>query len=578
MGHVACLSIVWLFCLLSSSSAAGGLLQVVAQLNRLLGFANNIIYNPQQRELDHLQELQQPVGQVIISSLSEFGFNGSELMHFIDEKVLFVLIVEDPRQPLELLQKLHVNFEGADFLLVIEQPQLDDIWLGLVYDAWQLGYIKLLLLHDTLLYEKQLFPVLKLELSSVERYARTRGELRNLHGHETRVAVYSNPPRSLLYKDKWGKQVYGGYYLRFIRHFLRSKNTTFVGIQTPSYSAGHCKQALLAKRVDLCADALAQETTKTFAVAKPIRLAYANIMVPNAKPLGSYRYLVAPFHSTVWLCLIVYIGFIVCFMSCIHWQQKRRWIFSKFLLEAISSLLLAGFDLKDLCGRERYILFVVLFIAGFIYSTFYLGYLKSLLTTEVFEQQINSLEQLVEANISLIIDEYDRNLSHRYNLPEILWQIVEVVPDEVLKRHRNSFDQEYAYMLFSDRRDLYDYAQKYLRNPRIRHIPINIFYLFAGFPMRETWFLKHHLSVAWANAFESGLVQKLALDADHETMTSSVGFLEFLITEYYEAQPLGLDYFVMPAMSLALGYGLAFLTFVIELTAWRTASASLGVD
>ncbi|XP_062135367.1 uncharacterized protein LOC133845047 [Drosophila sulfurigaster albostrigata] len=572
MTYRTCLSIVLLFCLIGSSSAAEDLLQVVAQLNARLQFTTNVIYNPQQRELSHLQRLQ-PVGQLIISSLGEFGFNGTELKYFIEERVLFVLIVEDPFGPLELLQKLHLHFDEADFLLVIERLELDGIWLQFVYDAWQLGYIKLLFLHSTLLYENQLFPELKLKPTTVERYAVTRGRLLNLHGYETRVAVYSNPPRSLLYKDEWGNQVYGGYYMRFIRQFLRYMNATFVPIQTPSYSAGHCKQALQAGRVDLCADALAQETTKTFAVSRPIRLAYANIMVPSAKPLGSYRYLVAPFHSTVWICLIVYVGFIVCFMSWIHWQQQHRWLFSKFLLEAISSLLLAGFALKDLHGRERYILFLVLFMAGFVYSTFYLGYLKSILTTEVFEQQINCLEQLIEANITLMIDEYDRNLSHRYNLPDILWQIVKVVPDETLKKHRNSFDQEYAYMLFSDRMDLYDYAQKYLRHPRIRHIPINIFYLFAGFPMRETWFLKHHLSEAWANAFASGLVQKLALDADHETMTSSVGFLEFLITEYYEAQPLGLDYFVMPAMSLALGYGLAFLAFVIELTAWRTASA-----
>ncbi|KAH8384871.1 hypothetical protein KR093_010610, partial [Drosophila rubida] len=571
MLHRACLSIVALCCLLGSSCGAGDLPQVVAELNARLGFATNVVYNPRQRrELLHLGQ-QPQVPQLVISSLREFGFNGTQLKHLLNEQLLFVLIVEDTYEPLELLRRLHANFEAADFLLAIQQPQLEATdWLAFVHDAWQLGYIKLLLWHATRLYEQRLFPVLGLLPSSVPQYARTRGKLNNLHGHATPVAVYSNPPRSLLYRDKRGQQVYGGYYMRFIRHFLRAKNATFVPVETPNYSAGHCKQALLAGRVDLCADALAKEAGRSFAVSAPIRLAYANIMVASAKPLGSYRYLAAPFHSTVWIGLVVYVGCVVCFMSCIHWQRERRWLFSKFLLEAISSLLLAGFALRDLRGRERYILYVVLFVAGFVYSTFYLGYLKSILTTEVFEPQINTLQQLVEANITLMIDEYDRNLSLRYNLPALLWQLVEVVPDETLKRHRNSFDQRYAYMLFSDRMDLYDYAQKYLRHPRIRHVPINIFNLFAGFPMRETWCLKRHLSEAWANAFASGLLQKLALDADHETMTSSVGFLEFLVTEYYEAQPLGLDYFVMPAMSLALGYGLAALAFLVELTAWRT--------
>lgn len=550
---------------------------IIVELNTRLELTTNIVYSPDGDALDHLQPLQPFVGQLIVSSLEEYAFNGTLLEHHVGEAVLFVLIVSKP--PLELLERLHFHYQQSDFLLVIrndfhgepsEDQEVPPLWMTFLHDAWQLGYVKLLLWHHAQLYEKQLFPQLRLLRTTVSQYVRRRDRLSDLQGYEIHVAAYSNPPRCLIYDNEWGERVYGGYYMRFIRHFLQSRNATFVPVPTPNDSPRHCIEALLSERVDLCADALAQGADMKFEVTKAIRMAYANIMVANAKPLSSYRYLVAPFHPTVWICLIVYIGFIVCFMSCIHWQQQHRWIFSKFLLEAISSLLFAGFSLRDLHGRERYILFAVLFLAGFIYSTFYLGYLKSILTTEVFEEQINSFEQLVEMNVSLIIDEYDRTLTKRYYLPDILWAIIRVVPDETLKQHRTSFDQKYAYILFSDRMELYTYAQKYLRHPRLRRIPINIFFLYAGFPMRKSWFLKQRLSDAWAWAFASGLVQKLGTDADHETMTTGVGFLEFLITEYYVARPLGLDYFVMPAMSLALGYGLALITFVIELTAWRT--------
>ncbi|KAL7735868.1 hypothetical protein ACLKA6_017864 [Drosophila palustris] len=575
MVHKKGLLFVLQFFVLGRSSEAVELIEVLDELNVRLGFTTNIIYNPGLNELEYLQKMQ-PVSQLIISSLDESHFKPKEMIHVINEKVLFVLIVKDP--PLDLFQKLKLHFEYSDFLLVIEQEELGKIWLGFVHDAWQLGYIKLLLWHASIVYEKKLFPELRLRPSSVQRYAATRGGIQDLHGHEIRVAVYHNPPRCTQYKDKYGNEVTGGFYMRFIQSYVLSKNATFVAVQTTSYSAGHCKRALVSGRVDVCADSLAQEATNTFAVTRPLKLAFANILVPNAKPLGSYRYLAAPFLPTVWMCLVVYIGFIVCFMSCIHWQQQRRWIFSKFLLEAISSLLFAGFSLKDLRGRERYILFMVLFLAGFIFSTFYLGYLKSLLTTEVFEEQINSFEQLVAANISLLIDEYDRNLTKRYHMPDILWKVAKVVPDKMLKEHRNAFDPNYAYMLFTDRMHLFDYAQKYLKHPHLRHIPINIMFLFAGFPMRDTWFLKHDLSQAWSNAFSSGLIEKHILDAFYETTTSSVGFLKFLVTEYYEAQPLGLDYFVMPAMSLGLGYGLALIAFVVELTGWRTSSSSPDVD
>lgn len=558
-------------------SPAENLSATLSEINTRLRLTTNIVYNPDHDRLDHLQHLDPAVGQLIVNSLREFDFNGTQLMQYVNEKVLFVLIVREP--PLELLRKLHLQFQQSDFLLVIMNTEgegspsdqgMQPIWRTFIHDAWQLGYVKLLLWHDAQLYEKQLFPRLRLVPTTVSQYVISGDRLTDLQGYEIHVAAYSNAPRCLIYDDKWGRRVYGGYYMRFIRFFIQSLNATFVPVMTPNDSPRHCIEALLSERVDLCTDALAQGADRKFVVTNAIRLAYANIMVANAKPLSSYRYIVAPFQTTVWICLIVYIGVIVFFMSCIHWQQQHRWIFSKFLLEAISSLLFTGFSLQDLRGRERYILFAVLFLAGFIYSTFYLGYLKSILTTEVFEEQINSFEQLIASNTSLIIDEYDRTLSRRYNLPDILWQIVKVVPDETLKRHRTAFDPEYAYILFSDRMELYAYAQKYLKRPRLRRIPINIFFLFAGFPMRETWFLKKRLSDAWLWAFGSGLLLKMARDADHETMTTSVGF-PFLITEYYVATPLGLDYFVMPAMSLGLGYGLALITFVIELTAWRTS-------
>ncbi|XP_023160088.2 uncharacterized protein LOC111592237 [Drosophila hydei] len=483
--------------------------------------------------------------------------------------MLFVLHVKTP--PIDFFEQLHLQFQISDFLLVLDEGPGTDIWLEFSRQAFQLGYMRLLFLHrseNAALYGMRLFPQLEIERADVNTYVERRNRLTNMKGFAIRVAVYSNPPRCLLYKNSEGKQKYGGYYLRFLQHFVAVHNASFVPVYTPNDSPGHCIRALLSKQVDLCGDSLAQGSDKSFVVTRAIRMAYANVMVPYAKQLSSYRYIVAPFHPTVWICLIVYITLIVFFMSFIHWQQRRRWIFSTFLLDAISSLLFTGFSLKHLHGRERYILFAVLFIAGFIYSTFYLGYLKSILTTEVFEKQINSFQQLLESNISIMIDEYDRNLSRRYHLPDMLWPIIQVVPDEMLKKHRSGFDQEYAYILFSDRMELYDYAQKYLRHPRLRRMPINIFFLFSGFPMRESYFLRQSLSEAWANAFESGFLKKLAVDADHETMTANVGF-RFLVTDQYEAQSLSLDYFVMPAMSLAFGYGLALLVFAIELTAWR---------
>ncbi|XP_043644929.1 uncharacterized protein LOC122614432 [Drosophila teissieri] len=316
----------------------------------------------------------------------------------------------------------------------------------------------------------------------------------------------------------------------------------------------------------MCADALVQNS-KVFFISREVRIAPANVIVPHGKPLHSYRYLTAPFNTKVWIVLATYVFLISLFLCLIHWLRSGKWDFSGNLLEVYSSLLFNGFHLKAIQGTERFILFGVLFISGFVYSTMYLGLLKSMLISEIFEKQIQTFEELAASNIPLLIDPYDRMIFQEHHIPKSLWTAVRTVPSETLVSHRNNFDQKYAYVLFPDRMDMFVYAQQYLRHPKFRRIPIDICFLFAGFPMSKKWFLKHHLSRAWFHAFESGIVNKMASDSYRESVGQ--GYLSFPITEHLEAKPLGLYYFVMPAISLVLGYSMALLSFIVEVIACK---------
>lgn len=195
----------------------------------------------------------------------------------------------------------------------------------------------------------------------------------------------------------------------------------------------------------------------------------------------------------------------------------------------------------------------------------YLGLLKSMLISETFEKQIQTFEELAELNIPLLINPYDRMIFQRHHIPKSLWTAVRTVSSETLLNHRNNFDQNYAYVMFPHRMDMFVYAQQYLRHPKFRRIPIDICFIFAGFPMSKKWFLKDHLSRAWFHAFESGIVNKMTWDAYRESVGQ--GYLNFSITEHLEAKPLYLYYFMMPTIFLALGYSVALLNFIMEVIA-----------
>ncbi|KMY93031.1 uncharacterized protein LOC6734034 [Drosophila simulans] len=354
--------------------------------------------------------------------------------------------------------------------------------------------------------------------------------------------------------------------MRFARAFIQNINATFKPVYTPNDSPENCTQFILNNTVDICADALVKNSN-AFSVSRELRIAPANVIVPHGKPLLSYRYLAAPFNTRVWIALGTYVFLISGFLCLIHWLRSGKWDYSQNLLEVYSSLLFTGFHLKAINGIERYILFGVLFISGFVYSTMYLGLLKSMLISETFEKQIQTFEELAESNIPLLIDPYDRMIFQHHHIPKSLWTAVRTVSSETLLNHRNNFDQNYAYVMFPDRMDMFVYAQQYLRHPKFRRIPIEICFLFAGFPMSKKWFLKHQLSRAWFHSFESGIVNKMAWDAYRESVGQ--GYLRFPITEHLEAKPLGLYYFMMPTISLVLGYSVALLSFIVEVIACK---------
>ncbi|XP_016970332.1 uncharacterized protein LOC108038123 [Drosophila rhopaloa] len=560
--------------------SAQSLNNIINELNKRLLISTNFLYCNQPDKL-HKYEYKylrhMPLINLMIFTSTE-SLNVTQLEYNLgaDNKLFLILGNDEP--PYDLFHNLDLHFQTSEYIIVIDNHldlERETEWLDFVKHLWQLGYVHLLFYtsYDEKLYHKIIFPKMLIEEASVEHYISIRGSFKNLYGYPVRVAAYNNVPRSMIYVNRWGKEVFAGFYMRFIRAFIGSKNGSFVPVLTPSDSPGNCTLNLYNETVDVCADALAANTT-AFSLTHGFRIAAANVFVTHAKPMHSYRYLTAPFQWSVWLCLAAYVVLVVGFLSFIYWLKSGKWDISRHLLEVFSSLLFSGFYLNNIHGRERYIIFGVMFIAGFVYSTEYLGLLKSMLISEVFEKQIDTIEALVESNITLMVDPYDQKLFAKYNMPQLLFTIMENVTFETLLEHRNRFDQDYAYILFSDRMALYDYAQQFLKHPKLLRIPIDFSFLYTGIPMRKKWFLKHHLGQAWYWAFESGLTRKLALDADFEAVR--VGYLKFLITEHVEAQPLDVDYFVMPAIALVIGYILALLSFVIEMTAWRMSGLFLG--
>ncbi|XP_017145663.1 uncharacterized protein LOC108158030 [Drosophila miranda] len=532
---------------------------IISELNWGLQCRTNIIYLEHTQPKDLYDAIRSTVPSILLSG------SANRLTGEMVSKPLLVVLPQPGDRILERFAQLPTAMQEADYLLVGQKSA--DHWQGLISGLWSQGYPNVLVYNGTAmekgtLYTSEDFPQQRLGRTNVSHYLWARRHwFDDLGGLEVRVALYNNPPRTLVYPEHG---VYDGYALMLLRQFLAHRRATFVPVLTPHYrvySANDCLKLLHLQQVDICGDLLAYSNISSFTAS--YTYLYGYILIANSPPRSKVIYTVAPYSATMWMTVAAYLVLLPSVGSLVYWLQRGTIRYGKFVLDALKSLLSSGFQLGEIRGLVGVVLYLTLVFTGFICSNFYLAALGSILATGLYEPQINTFEELVQQNITFIIGDYDKTVLQTYDFPDILWNITRVVPYDFITRHRAVFDTDYAYLAHSDRTVLFNFQQQFMKKPRMRPLPIELMHTLPGFPMRRQWLLKQKLGETLLNCFNSGLLEKLAHDTNRETIR--IGYLGLIRSEEYRAQPLALDFFSMPFYMMFTGLGLAFVSLVGEL-------------
>lgn len=462
-----------------------------------------------------------------------------------------------------IFKEFPVQMQRADYLFVGADNASN--WLQFLSMLWQLGYPNVLIYNSSEtgeFFTSDHFPQQKLISSTIDYYLWARRHwFDNLYGWEVRTIISNNPPRSLVYPEQ---DIYDGYALGLLREFLAYRNATFVPFLQENFeifSAMDCLKLLHDRKGDLCGDILG--INDDFSYTDSYMYLYANILIPSPQARSKNYYILEPLDRRAWLLIALYVLIICSFTSFVCWLQSGELEWIKILLEIIRSLLYIAFRLNEIKGRLHYILYGTICFAGLIYSNYYLAFLHTLLSTGLYEKPIESFEELVRRNVSIIVPEYDIVLLTTFDYPSILWNITRVMPFDFILEHRGVFDTKYSYMAYSDKQALYHLQQQYMKKPKMRTLPIDVVHSLPGYPMQRDWLLKFKLSETLLNCFGSGLIDKIVEDTNLQTMR--MGFLDIIPSEDYEAEPLTLDNFTMPLLMLAAGCALSFICLLGEL-------------
>uniref|UniRef100_A0A1I8N6Z1 Ionotropic glutamate receptor C-terminal domain-containing protein n=1 Tax=Musca domestica TaxID=7370 RepID=A0A1I8N6Z1_MUSDO len=285
------------------------------------------------------------------------------------------------------------------------------------------------------------------------------------------------------------------------------------------------------------------------------------LMVPYLNRTKANHFLSRSFHPSTWAligfsCLYISLGIWLC-------SPPRQKDLSKSFLQAICSLMLIA-PLKVLQLRlwRMRLLFVLLFVFGFLLTNIYLSKMASLLTAYSEPQQINSIEDIIGAQLPIMMMDYEYEVLLSYNFPQQFMDLIITVNKSQMDEHRDRLNTSYAYSSQTDRWKFLDMQQRFLKTPLFRLSQICIGPFFHVFPVQKDSHLDKPLKDFIILASDMGLLAHW----------KKVSFADALFLGYVQMikideglMPLNLHFFRSIWIIWSMGLVLSAVVFLVEL-------------
>lgn len=295
------------------------------------------------------------------------------------------------------------------------------------------------------------------------------------------------------------------------------------------------------------------------------------LMVPVKKEIPRYLYLILPLQWQLWILLVfsvVYIGLVLNIFDWILHRQRRWRRGGECVLNAIAFMvnIPATYRLDSAHWKHITGVYIFLMIFGFVLSNYYTTLLASFMTTTVFKDNLNTIDDFIASGIGIMAQDFDaENLfpeNTSYDSDKIR-RILKVVSPEVYNKHRNNFNQSFAYPLSSDKWQFLAKQQKYSQRPIFRYS--NICFL-ANIPISFLMEYDSHLQESLKDfilkVYASGLVYYW-VERDFELAVTMGEMKRFRIS--VEVSPITMETLIISWVLLCVGLALSAIAFAVEM-------------
>ncbi|KAH8234798.1 hypothetical protein KR032_003353 [Drosophila birchii] len=403
-------------------------------------------------------------------------------------------------------------------------------------------------------------------LNSVREYYNHSRLKWNFQGYNITIGlVTAGAPRWFSFRDRNNKLILTGYMLRMIMDFTRYYNGSVRFLNVLTVHEG--LQLLGNRTIDFFPFLI--RPLESFQMTNILYLENCGLIVPSSRRVPNYLYLIRPYtFSTwvIWLIMIVY-----CSLALRILTRGEASLSVSFLhILRLVLYLSGGKDMGARPSHHRFQLFIILTASGFIFTNLYLAQLSSNLATGLYENQINSWQDLDETDgIWPLIDVDVTTMQKLIPDRQKLVSRIVTTSEQDVDVFRRNLNTSCIHSGFFDRIEFALYQQQFLRLIIFRKFP----HILYQQPLQiSTPFGRPYLQLFnWFSRriFESGIYWKMKEDAYLHGIQSGLLSFDFQ-DKYLKVKSNNFEYYYLIAGLWLGGLFLALISFFVELLVART--------
>ncbi|XP_065367252.1 uncharacterized protein LOC135960007 [Calliphora vicina] len=437
---------------------------------------------------------------------------------------------------------------------------------------------------QSMVYSMDMYPVFKIVNSTDYKLAyekltqRIHSASQDVQRYRFHTPIKQDIPGVFQYKNRKGKAMLQGSTYSILKTFVSSINGVLVPYEGPSNNSNQSNIVNMKEVLDLVRSKQIEISAHAYALFQPdddldksypLMVVKWCLMIPLRNSISTFFYTLQPFEWKVW-CLILGALMGLCFKDLINMfcnsETTELWpLVNRSWLNNLCHILnISPSRSISIKNPKSFLYYFTVFSFGFFLCAFYTSYLGSSLTVSLFRAQINTLSDLIAANLTVLIIDYELEflLGEGYQPSPEFFALLKPVDSATFYQHQIALNSSYAYFITDDRWLFLHESQKHLKLKRFKFSDICFGSYHLAYPLQTDSPIWRDLEYFLFHLHSSGLFYQYELKALQYVFTP--GNLERLQeSETYTSA--GLEHLLVVFYMLAVMYAVAVISLLIEI-------------